>query len=80
MIDLIFLPSKEQATVDTATAITSILLIYGAVNIVDTNGNIVATLQDDIEIYTIPANSGKYIIRNDTEYSSKVAIVRMFYI
>ncbi|MGC9006751.1 MAG: hypothetical protein ACP5JX_04160 [Sulfurihydrogenibium sp.] len=80
MIDLMFLPSKEVAVIDTSTAITSIVLIYGAVNIVDANGNVVATLQNDIEIYTIPANSGKYTIRNDTDYNSKVAVVRMFYI
>jgi hypothetical protein len=80
MVDLVFLPSKEQAVIDTATAITSILLLFGSVNITDTSGNTVAILSGDIEIYTLPANSGKYVVKNDTDNNSKVAIIRMFYI
>lgn len=80
MVDLLFLPSKESATVDTATAITSLLLLYGEVEVKDISGSIVAVLKQDIEIYTLPANSGKYIVENNSDNSSKVAIIRMFYI
>ncbi len=80
MVDLLFLPSKERATIDTATAITSLLLLYGEVEVKDTSGSIVAVLKEDIEIYTIPANTGKYIVENNSDYPAKIAIIRMFYI
>jgi hypothetical protein len=81
MVDLMFLGSNENFIVDTQTAITSILLIYGAVEIKNTSDNtVIATLKDDIELFTVPANSGKYTIENVNSGSSKVAIIRMFYI
>jgi hypothetical protein len=81
MVDLMFLGSDENFIIDTQTAITSILLIYGAVEIKNTSDNtVIATLKDDIELFTVPANSGKYTIANINSGSSKVAIVRMFYI
>ncbi|MGC8869002.1 MAG: hypothetical protein ACP5P7_05025 [Sulfurihydrogenibium sp.] len=79
MVDLIFLPDKEVVVIDTATAITTILLLFGGVKITAISDNSeVANLSGDIEMITLPANSGKYSITSSG--NSKIAVVRMFYI
>ncbi|MGC9188492.1 MAG: hypothetical protein ACP5F0_04270 [Sulfurihydrogenibium sp.] len=79
MVDLVFLPDSEVVVIDTSTAITTILLLFGSVKITSLSDNSeVANLSGDIEMITVPANSGKYSIQSSG--NSKIAVVRMFYI
>ena len=79
MVDLVFLPDKEVVVIDTATAITTILLVFGSVKITSLSDNSdIGTLANDVEMLTLPANSGKYSIT--AAANSKIAVVRMFYI
>jgi hypothetical protein len=79
MVDLIYLPDKEVVVIDTATAITTVLLVFGSVKITSLSDNSdIASLSGDVEMITLPANSGKYSIT--ASGNSKIAVVRMFYI
>ncbi len=79
MVDLIYLDENENVVIDTSTAITTILLVFGSVKITSLDNNSeVGTLANDVEMLTLPANSGKYNVTANT--SSKIAVVRMFYI
>jgi hypothetical protein len=79
MVDILYLPNSETVVIDTTTAITTILLIYGSVQITSLSDNaVIGTLASDVEMLTLPANSGKYSIASSD--TSKIAIVRMFYI
>jgi hypothetical protein len=79
MVDLIYLPDQEVVVIDTSTAITTILLVFGSVKITSLSDNSeVANLSGDIEMITLPANTGKYSVQSSG--NTKIAVVRMFYI
>ena len=79
MIDKISLNKDETFIIDSSTNIISVALIFGNVSITDTNNNNIAVLNDNYDIFTIPANSGLYKLIGNSDYSS-VYIFRSFYI
>lgn len=78
MIDRYDLGANEVVIVDTTQNSIIVVLVSGAVDIVDPNLNIVAVLSSPLEMYTLPIGSGRYTIRDLSGASSTVLGVRYF--
>lgn len=79
MVDKISLNKNETFIIDSNTNIISFALIFGDVSITDANNNNIAVLNDNYDIYTVPANTGLYKIIGNADYSA-IYIFRSFYI
>lgn len=79
MVDKVSLNQNEVIIFDTATNIMTFLLLVGHVEILSSDDTVLATLNDNYEIYTLPANVGKVKVRGITDYSS-ICVFRSFYI
>lgn len=81
MVDKVVLQSNERCVVDTSTNIVVVAAVAGDVSIADQSGTTVASLAGaHYEVYTLPANSGKYTISNTGSSVAVVYVFRMFYI
>lgn len=79
MVDKLNLQKDEVFIIDTSTNIVSFALVFGNIEIRDSNDTILATLNDNYDIYTVPANTGLYKLVGISDYSG-LYIFRSFYI
>jgi len=79
MVDKLFLTAGESVVIDTTNNILEIVSAGDNIGIYDANNNKLATLAWG-ESYVIPANTGKYTIKNDGTVNANVYVFRMFYI
>ena len=79
MIDIIELSPNESMIVDTTNnTVTIIILKKGEIRVINSANEICATLHEAYEMFTLPINSGKYIVSNTGTSAVKLFIVREF--
>jgi hypothetical protein len=79
VVDKVTLNKDEVFMFDTATNIITFGLVFGAIEVLNSDNNVLALLNDNYDIFTIPANTGIVKIRGISDYSG-VYIFRSFYI
>lgn len=79
MIDKIALSEFEEAIIDTTNNIATVVLIdVGAVNITNENNISIATLEESLESFTMPINTGVYRLKNTAMSPVRILVFRQF--
>ncbi len=79
MIDRIKLSSNENMIIDTLSNNVSIVnLATSKVRIINEDNKIIADLEDWLEIFSLPMNTGKYMLSNISGNDAFLLIVREF--